>query len=193
MSEHDLTQDARSSRLQKLNEVLAASADRDKARAIKSADNIKCEKERKKRCAQFGWSDAQFAEYWLLRDVPAPDKNSPLGFSTRKSKYDLLVDRERKRLKAPPRTNEDLSKATADEKAARKRKQDREAKQRQRAKVAAEIAAEKEIAAAAAGERLLTDSELAEIEALEAVPDAAPTELDRMLASLRAAEAREGK
>ncbi|MFP5479251.1 MAG: hypothetical protein ACLGIE_06100 [Alphaproteobacteria bacterium] len=135
--------------------------------------------------AKFGWSEAQFVEYWSWR-------NNPL----RKKEWTDLLDRERKRVQTAgkPRKNADVKGMTPEDAKAHRQKQVRKAVTLYRSKKAAEADAQ----AAATGKRALTDGELAVIEAAAAEVAEAPAKakdqaLADMLASLRAAEAAEGR
>ena len=134
--------------------------------------------------AKFGWSEAQFVEYWSWR-------NNPL----RKKEWTDLLDRERKRVQAAnkPRKNADVKGMAPEAAKAHRQKQVREAVTLHRSKKAAEA----DTQAAISGKRALKDEELAVIEkAAREAPAPAPAsaedqELAAVLASLRAAEAAE--
>jgi hypothetical protein len=109
----------------------------------------------KKYGPKFGWSEAQFVEYWSWR-------NNPL----RKKEWTDLLDRERKRVQAArkPRKNADVKGMAPEDAKAHRQKQVRKAVSLLRSKKAAEADAQ----AATTGKRALTDEELAVIEAAAA-------------------------
>lgn len=187
MSEHDLTQESSgkiaTERLAKLNASLADMAARDDDRrdrgdAVSLAG--KASLAFRKYHAKFGWTEAQFTEYWAWRNDPF-----------RKSEWEHLLDRERKRIKTEgkPRKNQRVKGKPPEDAKALRRKQVREAVERHRAKKAAVAS----LQAAAAGERLLSDEELDLIAMAEAEQVAPSGELSDLLASLKAAEEAEGK
>lgn len=157
-----------------------------KAVAAKGDANVRFNKARDKYCPQFGWTEAQFAEYWKLRDVPRMPGET-------QSEWNRLLDKERKRVKAKngQRKNARVKDMTPAQAKKHRQKQVREAIARLRAKNAATASLE----AAAAGERALSDEELALIDAAVAeagqVAPAALTaeqaDLADMLASLQEA------
>ena len=177
MSEHDLTQESANRRAH-LNATLADMAARDAVRKEHSEASIAFNKFRAK-YAKYGWNEAQFAEYWAWRNDPF-----------RKSEWEHLLDRERKRMKAEgkPRKNQRVKGKPSEDAKALRRKQVREAVERHRAKVAAAASLQ-----AAAGDRLLSDEELDLIAMAEAEQATPIDELADLLASLKAAEEAEGK
>lgn len=136
--------------------------------------------------AKFGWTEAQFAGYWPLRDRPrAPGE--------KQSEWHRLLNREEKRVKAAgkPRKNSRPMDMAPEDAATHRRKQVKDAVGRHRAKMTAAAATN----AAATGERLLTDEELSLIAAAEASQAPLAVEdqdMAALLASLKAAEEAEG-
>jgi hypothetical protein len=175
MSEHDVTQES-ANRLANLNAALADMAARNAIRQEHDRSVIsqrKADAASRKYQAKFGWTEAQFAEYWAW-------KNDPF----RKSEWEHLLDRERKRIKAEgkPRKNKRVKDMMPEDAKAHRKSQVREAVQRLRAKSDA----------ATSGE-LLSDEELDLIAMAEADQAAPIDELADLLASLKAAEEAEEK
>lgn len=110
--------------------------------------------------AKFGWTDDQFEESWKLRDVNVQVATEGFVLTT---KWDQLIDRERKRVAAPPRKNADWS-LMPDGGKAHRRAQNAAAQKATRARKAAE----KDMEALRSGKRLLTDEELEIIKAIDA-------------------------
>lgn len=132
-----------------------------KARDRKTADIVEAAQAFRKYHDKFDWSVAQFVEYWPLKFRPRMPGES-------QSDWERLLDRERKRAKAPPRQNADVKSKSEDEAKRHRREQNRRAQQNSRAKKAAQVAVEE----LARGKRDLTDDDLAVIKAAE---DAART------------------
>ncbi len=204
MSEHDVTQESigdlsaelninqpiqtvakHDGRVTILNAALADMAARnavrlEHSRAISREGSVNITREKYR--AKFGWTDAQFAEYWRLRDIPRMP-------GERQSRWERLLNREEKRAKAalkPPK-NTKVKDMTPEDALAHHRKKNREKVARFRAKSAAVASAE----GLAAGDRPLSDEELKMIalaEASQAPLSPEQIELAEILASLKAAE-----
>lgn len=168
--------DARAAERRKHNKAVAAKGDA----------NVQFTKARDKYCPQFGWTEAQFTEYWKLRDVPKMPGEA-------QSEWNRLLDKERKRVKAQnkPGKNARVKDMTPEQAKKHRQKQVSEAVARHRADKAATASLE----AAAAGERALSDEELALIDAAvaeagqvaPATLTAEQADLADMLASLQEA------
>ncbi|MBZ4024146.1 hypothetical protein CKO11_17000 [Rhodobacter sp. TJ_12] len=120
----------------------------DAAKQAKAVE--KDEKKRIKFRDEYGLSDEESRELWALRGMPS--------FDGERSEWDRARDKLRKRKKAGPRKNADLSTMTPAEREEHRRKQMREAQQRLRANKKAEREA------AARGESAPTPEELTEDE-----------------------------
>jgi len=169
-----------------LEDMAARETDRqahDKAVALAGAASIAFQKYH----AKFGWTEAQFAEYWPLRGrCRLPGE--------KQTEWVKLLSREGKTRKAAskPRKNEILKDMTPEARNAHRLKKNRERVARHRAekaaKAAAKAAADAAVLAISTGQRPMSDEELAAIKSAEA--SQAPAEavgIDDMLADLRAA------
>lgn len=141
----------------------AANAGRVAEEKEKSAAASKAIEKRKaydRYAAKFGWTDEQFEENWKLRDVNVQVATKGFVLTT---KWDQLIDRERKRIAAPPRKNADWS-LMPDGGRAHRRAQNAAAQKATRARKADE----KDMEALRSGKRPLTDEELEIVKAIDA-------------------------
>lgn len=141
----------------------AANAARVAEEKEKSAAASKAIEKRKaydRYAAKFGWTDEQFEENWKLRDVNVQVATKGFVLTT---KWDQLIDRERKRVAASPRKNADWS-LMPDGGKAHRRAQNAAAQRAKRARAKVD----KDMEALMSGKRPLTDEELEIVKAIDA-------------------------